>query len=142
MLRELVGTDAGLARRRLDVLAADGLGYVLRRHIVGGKAVGVEPDTHGVVAASHDFHQTDSINTLQFAKDVDVGKVIDELLGVRRIRTEDVEVHQHTVYLLLGNDAGADNFFRQFVQDRRYAVLHIDGRHIGVGPYLEVNCSQ
>ena len=142
MLRELVGTDAGLARSRLDILAADGLGYVLRRHIVGGKAVGVEPDTHGVVAASHDFHQTDSINTLQFAKDVDVGKVIDELLGVRRIRTEDVEVHQHTVYLLLGNNAGTDNFLRQFVQDGRYAVLHIDGRHIGVGPYLEVNCSQ
>ena len=142
MLRKLVRTDAGLSRSRLDVLAADGFGYVLRRHVVGSQSVRVQPHAHRIVAASHDFHQTHTVDAFQLAENVDVGKVIDKLFGMRTVGAEYVQIHQHTVHFLFSDHSGTDHFFRELVEHGGHAVLHVHGCHVGVGPYLEIDSGQ
>ena len=139
LLGQLVRADAGLSRRRFDVLPADGIRHVLGHHVVGRQAGGIQPDTHGVIAAAHDFHQAHAVDALQFAQDVDVGKVIDELLGMGAVRTEHVEIHQHAVHFLFRHHAGADDFFGQLVEHGGHTVLHVHGGHVRVSAHLEVN---
>ena len=139
LLRQTVGTDTRLAGSRLDILFADSLGHVLGNHVISRQTVRVQPYAHGVVPASHNLHEPHAVNTFQLPQDVDVRKIIDKLLGVRAVAAEYVQIHQHAVHLLLRHHAGPDNLLRQLVEHRRHTVLHVDSRHVGVRPYLEIH---
>ena len=142
LLWQLVGTDTGLSGRRLQVLAPDRFCHVLRRHIISRQTVRVQPDTHRVITATHDLHETDSINTFQLTQDINIRKVVDKLFRMGAVRTHDIEVHQHGVDLLFRNHTGPDHLLGQLVEDRRHTVLYVHRRHVGIGSNLKVDCCQ
>ena len=142
LLRDLVGTDTRLTRRRLDILRADRLRNLLRRHIISRQSVRVQPYTHRIVAATHDLHESHAVDALQLTQDIDIGEIIYEFLRMGTIRAHDVQVHQHTVHLLLRDHAGTDHLFRKLIQHGGHTVLHIHGSYVRVGTDLEIDRSQ
>ena len=45
------------------VLITDGFSYILRYHVVGGQPIRIQPYTHGIITATHDFYQAYTVNT-------------------------------------------------------------------------------
>ena len=142
LLRKLVGTDTRFSRSRLDVLPANSLGHILRNHVICGQTARIQPHTHRIVSATHDFHESHPVDTFQLTQDIDIGKVIHELLGMCTVGTEHIQVHQHTVHLFFGHYTGTDYLFGKLVEHCRHTVLHVDRRYIRVRSYLEINGGQ
>src|SRR6202044_650054 len=74
LLAELAGSD-------FDVLLRKGVGDVEGGETTGGKAVGIEPDAHGILALAEDDDGTDARDAFEGIADVDVEVVGDEGLG-------------------------------------------------------------
>src|SRR5690606_18374407 len=137
VLRCFIRALAGFSRRRLDVLRFNPFEDFFRRDRVRRHAVGFQPDAHAIVFFTHNLRIPDAVNTFEFLQDVDVGEVVNEFFIQVGIGTDDVDIHQETVHLLFRDHPVLDDFFREFVDNRGHAVLHGDGRDIGVDPHGE-----
>ena len=71
------------ARRHLDILAAERRLDVLRRQLIGGEALGIEPDAHGIFALAEQAHLGHAGERLELVLHVAVGVIGDLELGVR-----------------------------------------------------------
>ena len=72
---------AQLSGGHFDVLLGEGVGDIQRSKATGGEAIGIEPETHGVLALAEDDNGADTGYTLESIADVDVEVVRDEGLG-------------------------------------------------------------
>ncbi|MNY12202.1 hypothetical protein D3C86_1452710 [compost metagenome] len=133
------GTLTGLARSGRNVLLAQGFDYLIGRYIIGQQLIRLQPNPHGIIFLAHDLGTAYPIDTLQFLKDIDIGKVVNKVFVCIVIGTGDVEVHQHTVYLFLGGYPGFDHLFGQLIQHGGDAVLHIYRCNVGISTNFEVN---
>ena len=136
MLRTVARHGAHLTQRRLDVLAFDCRldgGY---RQVERGYLVGVEPYAHGQRRGVNvDF--ADAVHSDQVFLDVVLNVVAQEQRIMSAVGRTGGQKAQLVGRAAADGNALLLNFRRQFAQCLRYAVLHLDLRHIGVGADLE-----
>src|SRR5690606_6000566 len=133
----LIAIFANLAGRGLHVEGFECRHHVVGRNSIRAHLVWLEPDPHRVFLGAQDVRVANSVDALELRQNVDVGEVVEELLVVVGVGTEDAQVHEHRV-LFLGNlDAVAYHLRRQLAHDGVDTVLHVDGRDVRVRPCLE-----
>ena len=76
-------------RSGLDVLLAQGVGYIARHEAVLLHLIRLEPYTHRVSLHTRAHHITDTLDTFQGRHDVDFVVVCDELVIVTSIRRDE-----------------------------------------------------
>ena len=133
-----VGILAQRAGRRLDVLLRQGGGNIRRDKFILGHDVRPEPDTHPIVAAAHvDVAHARDAGDRRDQVDLDV--VGDEDAVVGAVRTVERDLLQHVGLALAHRHAHFVDFRRQLSRGARHAVLHVDRRHVRIGPLLEIH---
>ncbi len=124
---------ADLSGSALHVLLADREGDIVGGNIQRIHPLRVQPDTHTVIARTEHLHLAHARQSRQRITNVGAGVVADKqrIPGlVRRKKTDAqhqvggalADLHPHFLYLL-----------RQLGHGLRHAVLHINGRQIGIG---------
>ena len=139
ILEGLVGILSKRTGCRLDILLAQRLRDIGRYQLILRHNIGFEPDTHRVVRASH-IYIAHTRNTGDGWHKVNLDIVHDKGTVVRAIRAVQRHSLQDTRLSLLDGNTRLNNLRRELSGGTRYAVLHIDRCHIGIGTLLEVDC--
>ena len=106
-----LGADA--ADRRLDVLALQRVGDVVRRQAECRQPVGADPDPHAVVERAEQIGVADAGHPLDAVQHVDRGVVAEEQRVVALVRRIDRQHLQDGGRLLLDRDALPADLLRQ-----------------------------
>ena len=128
---------ADVARRDLDIVAAQGGDDVVHRQIARCGLVRIDPDADGVVPRRPHRDVADAGDTQQRLFDLQGDVVGDVLLIERSVRRVHVHRHQDVRRALAHGDARRLDLGRQTRQGRGDAVLHQLLRLIEIGAELE-----
>ena len=126
-----LGADA--ADGRLDVLALQRLGDVVRRQAECRHPVGADPDPHAVVERAEQIRVTDTRDPLDAVQHVDRGVVAEEQRVVALVRRVDRQHLQDGGRLLLDRDALPPDVLGQLRHRQLHPVVDVDGVDVRVG---------
>src|SRR5690606_7697822 len=115
------------------------LNHFLRREIVGGKPVGLKPDTHAVFAASERLNFRHAPAPLHAGDEIDLDVILKECFIVKGVLRFQRHKHQKAALLLLCGDPGFNNLLRDLVTRFGYAILYVYRSDNGLHSLLEVN---
>ena len=138
VLERVVRVLAQRTRGRFDVLLGQHAGNVRRDEFVLGHHVGLQPDAHRVVGTQRES-LADALNTQDARFDVDLGVVREERLVVGVVGTVQREDLHHGGLTLHGRNADLRYGRRQLTGGGGYFVLHVHGRHVGIGALTEID---
>ena len=123
--------------RRFQVLFAQCVGDVRWYQTVLCHHVGLQPDTQAV-GVTHGHHVAHAFDTLDLRHDVDVKVVGQENLVVAVVRAIKRTDLQETRLTLVRGHTDSRHLGRQQTLCAAHAVLHVHGRHVGVGALGEI----
>ena len=138
VLERVLGVLAQRTGRRLDVLFGQRRRHVRRDELVLGHYVGLQPDAHRVVGAEGE-HLADAADTLDTRLDVDLQVVRQEGLVVGVVGAVQREDLDHRGLAFHGRHTDLRDLGRKLAGGARHFVLHVDGRHVGVGSLAEID---
>ena len=120
----------------LDILLFDRLHHVRSCQGITAQIVHAQPDADFAVAASHDFHGTDTVHAFNLGFD-HIVRVLCQLAD--RIRPRQRNRHDRgRIGVELLDDRGVDPL-RQVSPDRRDFIPHILGGNVDVPPQFKLN---
>ena len=96
------------------------------RDQLGGQAIGIEPDSHGVLAAEG-AHVADARNPSQYVECVDLRVVVEERRVIASVGRNQVHHADHVGRRLLDRHAELLHFGRKHGLGGLHAVLDVDG---------------
>ncbi len=123
------GWSAYLAGGGLAILGLDGVDDLVRRDLLIGHPVRVEPDPHGVLAAE-DVDIADPPDSLEDVNDVDLDVIVEEVRVVRAAGTHQVDHADHVGGGLLALDADLGHLGRKHGFGGINLVLDVDGADV------------
>src|SRR5260370_39969953 len=126
-LRFIGGRLTELAGGDLNVLLGESVGDVERGEATRGKAGGVKPDAHSVLALAEDDDVAYAGDALEGVLDIDVEIVRDELVGIAVVLREDAGGEDEVAVRLGDGDAGGVDGSGQAALRGGHAVLNVDG---------------
>ncbi len=138
VLERLLALGAERTGGGLDVLVAQGGCDIGRGQSVLCHDFGLDPYTHGVVAAEA-HHVAHALYTLKNRDDVDFHVVVEELAVVVGGVGVKGHTNEHGALAFARNHTYLGYFGWEEVLGLRNTVLHVDGSHVGVEALFEVN---